>query len=436
MQFIGKQEVKRLVHAIRIFLGFYKNPPEIEEQLKNADVRSTRNLSLFISTMELWMIVRQLIRKFDRFTSVFDFFYLTRNYWILLSVSLLLFFYSALYLGGRLKRLKHFSRLFTFLYFLLGIYFGIKTTLYDISHGRMITCFLTMALMMSLIVVWRPFISIMLALGSGVVGAAIINNYAVGTDGQPWRLSDSETINYSIYMITLAIVAISMYSQRHRDARKTYLLQQAKKHEAQVYRAEKQKQEAVFVQTTQALASAIDAKDHYTQGHSARVAEYSLTIARKAGKNDAFCREVYFAALLHDVGKIGIAGSIINKCGRLTEDEFNEIKKHTVIGYEILMNIEHSPNLSIGAHFHHERFDGKGYPEGLSGEQIPEIARIIAVADAYDAMTSKRSYRDVLPQEVVKSEIERGSGMQFDPKYAAIMLEMIAADHAYRLREP
>ncbi len=188
-------------------------------------------------------------------------------------------------------------------------------------------------------------------------------------------------------------------------------------------------------ETAQALASAIDAKDTYTHGHSTRVAEYSREIAKISGKNEAECQEIYFSALLHDVGKIGVPGKIINKLGALTAEEFEVIKTHPVIGNQILKNITQSPHIGDGAYYHHERYDGSGYPKGLAGKDIPEIGRIIAVADAYDAMTSKRSYRDILPQHQVRSEIENGIGTQFDPDYAKIMLDMIDADKDYKMKE-
>ena len=148
-------------------------------------------------------------------------------------------------------------------------------------------------------------------------------------------------------------------------------------------------------------------------------------IAKEAGYSDEDCDQVYFAALLHDVGKIGVPDEVINKTGKLTSEEFQQIKQHPVLGYQILSSIKHSPNLSIGARYHHERYDGSGYPDGLSGTDIPEIARIIAVADAYDAMTSNRSYRNALPQQVVRDEIAAGLGTQFDYMFAAIMLRLI-----------
>ena len=166
----------------------------------------------------------------------------------------------------------------------------------------------------------------------------------------------------------------------------------------------------LFEQTATSLANAIDAKDEYTRGHSTRVAEYSKKIAEQAGKSPSECEDIYYVALLHDVGKIGISEAIINKDGKLTDEEYEEMKKHPVVGNQILSGITEYPYLSIGAHYHHERYDGKGYPDRLKGEDIPEIARIISVADAYDAMTSKRSYRKSIPQVMVREEIVKGSG--------------------------
>lgn len=139
--------------------------------------------------------------------------------------------------------------------------------------------------------------------------------------------------------------------------------------------------------------------------------------------------------LLHDIGKIGVPDAVINKPGRLTDEEYDIIKKHPVMGATILENIKEKRELAIGARSHHEKYGGGGYPDGIKGEEIPEQARIIAVADAYDAMTSYRSYRDPMPQEKVRSEIEKGKGTQFDPQFADIMLEMMNEDKKYDLRE-
>ncbi len=190
-----------------------------------------------------------------------------------------------------------------------------------------------------------------------------------------------------------------------------------------------------FEQTAEALASAIDAKDKYTNGHSRRVAEYSTMIAREAGKSDEECEKVYFAALLHDVGKIGVPINILSKKSRLTDEEFERIKQHPIVGGQILSSIRNSPWLSVGARYHHEKYNGKGYPEGLAGEDIPEIARMIAVADSYDAMTSNRSYRNAIPQYIVREELVKGSGTQFDPDYAKIMIHMIDLDTEYKMQE-
>ena len=202
-------------------------------------------------------------------------------------------------------------------------------------------------------------------------------------------------------------------------------MESAKQREIETHLQARLQEKAMFEQTAEALANAIDAKDRYTRGHSARVAMYSRMIAEKAGFTEEECEQVYYAALLHDVGKIGIHEDIINKVGKLTDEEFNEIKMHPVYGNQILSGIKQSPYLCIGAHYHHERYDGKGYPVGLAGEDIPVYARIISVGDAYDAMTSMRSYREPMPPEKVREELTRGMGTQFDPAYAKIMLELM-----------
>ena len=191
----------------------------------------------------------------------------------------------------------------------------------------------------------------------------------------------------------------------------------------------------VLSQMMMALGSAIDAKDAYTNGHSERVARYSGELARRMGKSTQEINDIYYIGLLHDIGKIGIPDYIINKAGKLTEEEYELIKNHPNIGADILSSITEMPGISFGAHWHHERFDGKGYPDGLAGEDIPEVARIICVADAYDTMTSKRVYRDILPQKVARDEILKGRGTQFDPVIADYMLEMIDEDTEYQLHE-
>ncbi|MCH5200673.1 MAG: HD-GYP domain-containing protein [Oscillospiraceae bacterium] len=169
-------------------------------------------------------------------------------------------------------------------------------------------------------------------------------------------------------------------------------------------------------ETIEAISSTIDAKDEYTKGHSNRVAEYSVIIAKEMGIGEDKLSDIRYIALLHDIGKIGVPDAILKKKGRLDDQEYEEMKRHTVAGESILSGVGTIPDLMIGAKYHHERFDGKGYPSGLSGENIPFIARIIAVADAFDAMTTDRVYRKRLPPDVVMAELEKGRGTQFDPK--------------------
>ena len=183
----------------------------------------------------------------------------------------------------------------------------------------------------------------------------------------------------------------------------------------------------------EALAAAIDAKDTYTNGHSGRVADYAEEIGRRCGYSEKRLEELHMMGLLHDVGKIGIPDAVINKPGKLTEEEYEIIKTHPLIGSQIISKATEMDRAAVGIRLHHERYDGSGYPDGLSGSDIPEEARIIAVADAYDAMTSRRSYRDALEQSAVRREIERGRGTQFDPVFADVMLRMIDEDKEYKM---
>lgn len=196
-----------------------------------------------------------------------------------------------------------------------------------------------------------------------------------------------------------------------------------------------QEVKTLSVEVMEALAHTIDAKDEYTRGHSIRVAKYSRMIAEKMGMSETECENVYYMGLLHDIGKIGVPNEIINKPDRLTDEEYDEIKKHPVTGYDILAEIKSRPDLATGARWHHERYDGKGYPDHKTGNEIPIEARIIAVADSYDAMTSNRSYRDYLPQEVVREEILKNINTQFDEEPARCMIAIIDEDKEYVLHE-
>ena len=169
----------------------------------------------------------------------------------------------------------------------------------------------------------------------------------------------------------------------------------------------------------------IDAKDPYTNGHSKRVAEYTRQIAKEIGFHGEELDRIYYTALLHDCGKIGVPDNILGKPGKLTDEEFEIIKSHTVRGGEILHSFKSLKDADEGALYHHERYDGKGYPEGRAGEGIPLIARMICVADSFDAMNTNRVYRNRLTKERIIEEIETNKGKQFDPKIADIMLRLL-----------
>lgn len=172
------------------------------------------------------------------------------------------------------------------------------------------------------------------------------------------------------------------------------------------------------------IASMIEAKDSYTKGHSMRVAEYSAILATALGWKEENVQNLRYIALLHDIGKVGIPDRVLNKPGKLTETEFNIIKSHTTIGGDILKDIETISHVDSGAKYHHERFDGTGYPSGMAGLRIPIVARIISIADAYDAMNSKRVYRDALSPEIIRSELVNGRGTQFDPELLDVFLQL------------
>ncbi len=184
-----------------------------------------------------------------------------------------------------------------------------------------------------------------------------------------------------------------------------------------------------------ALSKTVDTKDHYTDGHSRRVAAICAELARRLGKSGREQVEMYEIGLLHDIGKIGVHEDIIQKNSKLSDDEFLEIKEHTVKGYEILKEIDEMPNLREGARWHHERYDGKGYPDGLAGDEIPESARITCVADVYDAMTSTRTYSVPKSQADVRAEYVRCRGTIFDPVIADVMIAMIDEDKDYVMNE-
>lgn len=235
--------------------------------------------------------------------------------------------------------------------------------------------------------------------------------------------------NILIHNIILCIVVFVLIASFCTAAFRKIHLHMRKVEESQ-WELEKMNEKMV---TT--IAKTIDARDRYTNGHSQRVAKYALELAKRMGKAEDEQKEIYYAALLHDVGKIHVPDAIINKPSRLSGEEFAYIKLHPMAGYYILRDIDEMSLIARGAKWHHERYGGNGYPDGFTGKNIPEVARIIGVADAYDAMTSNRSYRKIMPQKEVRAEIEKGKGTQFDPEIADLMLRMIDEDTGYQMKQ-
>ena len=240
----------------------------------------------------------------------------------------------------------------------------------------------------------------------------------------------TETVmtRYPIVFFTVAGFALIPMIQYHRlvlrDMAYTDRLNAEVERQTRMARERADRLEAMSEETVQTLALSIDAKDRYTNGHSARVALYAAALAARAGLSPEECATLKREALLHDVGKIGVPDAVLNKPGQLTPAEFDTIKDHASIGGRILERSVSLLGAADVARHHHERWDGGGYPAGLAGEDIPFHARIVAVADAYDAMRSDRIYRKGLAPETIRGELLRGSGSQFDPALAETMLAL------------
>ncbi|MBQ7670402.1 MAG: HD-GYP domain-containing protein [Clostridia bacterium] len=251
-----------------------------------------------------------------------------------------------------------------------------------------------------------PGIILYVAMGESIEGSSLELEYSFN------RLLTSEPLFWislgaaAIWLITLVIFIITSA--------------QIKK-----YKERHERDNIIINESIETFIGFIDAKDPYTKGHSKRVATYTKQIAQELGYSGEELDRIYYVALLHDCGKIGVPDSILGKPGKLTDEEFEIIKSHTVRGGEILSSFKSLHNVGEGATYHHERYDGKGYPEGRSGEDIPFIARMICVADSFDAMNTDRVYRNKLPKEKIIEEIENNKGLQFDPGIADIMLNLI-----------
>lgn len=189
------------------------------------------------------------------------------------------------------------------------------------------------------------------------------------------------------------------------------------------------KLEQAYMESIETLRYTVEAKDPYTKGHSDRVAEYSVLIGKYLNLSEEELKTLKIGGLFHDIGKIGVPDSILLKESRLDDEEYSQIKNHPLIGVHILSNATIFQDIIPIVKHHHERFDGKGYPAQLSEKDIPYLARIVSIADSFDAMTSKRSYRNALPLEVVKNEFLKNIGTQFDPEIGMVFLDLL--DHHY-----
>ncbi len=202
-----------------------------------------------------------------------------------------------------------------------------------------------------------------------------------------------------------------------------------------------QDSESLMMGLLHSLVAAVDAKDAYTCGHSVRVGLFAKCLAQAAGYDQKFAERVYFAGLMHDVGKIGIDDAVLRKAGRLTEEEFAQIRRHPEIGYRILEGVPQIRDILPGVLYHHEKFDGRGYPEGLAAERIPLLGRILCIADSFDAMTSSRTYRTAMSVEDAMGEIQKCRGSHFDPHFADLfssipthqIRELVATERQNRL---
>ena len=230
---------------------------------------------------------------------------------------------------------------------------------------------------------------------------------------------------YGISIVNMAMVAVSvsLYIFTYLDINET--VEHAHNIEIQNMQGEQQRMKRLFDQTAKAFVSAVEQKDDFVKGNAMKVAEYARKITARCGLGDQECDKAYYAALLHDVGLIGIPDSVIKNEEDPDKWDIEAFRQKPVIGKEILANITEFPFLSVGAGYSHERYNGTGYPEGLKGEDIPEIARIIAVADAYVTMTTPKRYRDARPDFVAREAFVKGAGVEFDPEFAGLMVKII-----------
>lgn len=244
-------------------------------------------------------------------------------------------------------------------------------------------------------------------------GLDYVTNFSSATIRYHLRMNVWDVPVFTVLLVMLAIWCILLFAWGFSQVRVKKLLEQ-QKHDAMI-----------IEQSIKTFVNFIDAKDAHTKGHSERVAQYSYLLAKEMGYSDLECHRIYYIALMHDCGKISVPFTILQKPTRLTPDEYEVIKTHTTYGDKMLRDFTSIDGINLGALYHHERYDGRGYPKGLAGEEIPQIARIIGVADALDAMSSDRYYRKRLSTEKILQELTENRGKQFDPVIVDHVIKLI-----------
>ena len=251
----------------------------------------------------------------------------------------------------------------------------------------------------------------------------------------PMIASVIQALNYGVSLTNMTIVGLAVVLYIFAIMEMNEILEKAQKQQLDEATQKSLSIRRSLEQIIKAFVKAADAKGKYTKGHSLRVAQYSQDIAQALGMDERECFRIYNAAALHDIGKINLRYSIVSKNGRLTEAEEAELRTHTELGAKILSEVEELPYLKSAAEYHHERYDGQGYPKGLRGEEIPLYARIVAVADAYDEMTSFQAGHEPFAQGKVREALINGSGKIYDPAIVEVMVDMIDHDTEYLMRE-
>ena len=271
--------------------------------------------------------------------------------------------------------------------------------------------------MLSLLILYHhPRLILFTGLAALIVnGASIYQNYLKGV----LTLANSKDAEIQIALIALCFGGSYAATRLYDD------ITEENRQYMQMLNTKNEQIQRMTMQTISAIANTLDAKDPYTEGHARRVSAYCVQMALELGMSKEDAENLRLVALFHDIGKVGVPDSVLKKPGRLNDEEFEEMKQHTIVGSDIIKDLSMVPGIFIGARYHHERYDGSGYPEGLKGEEIPYIARIIAVADAYDAMTTDRVYRKHLSIDQVLIELERGAGTQFDPDIVDATIKLV-----------